>query len=253
MAARFKRQADRTPVWFMHEEGKALADAPRSGVAPDGVTIKPTPTQLADPRCAPDRARIAEGFRQALLDAVQAGSRSPKPPAPAEAVAQLAEIHARLRDPEQEGEVLPQVLAFAAQLFSRVVLFMIRDSEAAAIAQRGLPSAGGPGDASLRSLHLPSRDAAWFRHVLDAREPLRGAPTDEGDHRLAVMLGNEIPPEAWLAPIESGGHVVAVLYGDNLPSRAPIGDTAALEVVLSSAGIALDRAVLERALEDTAG
>ena len=44
--------------------------------------------------------------------------------------------------------------------------------------------------------------------------------------------------------------MVAVLYADNLPSGAPIGDTSALEVVLHEAGLALDRAVLERALAE---
>ena len=56
--------------------------------------------------------------------------------------------------------------------------------------------------------------------------------------------------EAYVAPIESGERVVAVLYADNLPSGAPIGDTSALEVVLHEAGLALERAVLERALAE---
>jgi hypothetical protein len=42
--------------------------------------------------------------------------------------------------------------------------------------------------------------------------------------------------------------VVAILYGDDLPGGAGPCDTSALEVVLHHAGLALDRAVLERAL-----
>ena len=53
-----------------------------------------------------------------------------------------------------------------------------------------------------------------------------------------------------MAPIESGERVVALLYADNLPGDAPLGDTGALEVVLHEAGLALDRAVLERALAE---
>jgi len=53
-----------------------------------------------------------------------------------------------------------------------------------------------------------------------------------------------------VAPIESGDRVVALLYADNLPAEQPIGDSSALEVVLHEAGLALDRAVLERALAE---
>ena len=82
---------------------------------------------------------------------------------------------------------------------------------------------------------------------------MRAAPSDDGDRRLAALLGARAPREAYVAPIESGDRVVGVLYGDNLPADAPIGDTSALEVVLHEAGLALDRAVLERALAEADG
>jgi hypothetical protein len=66
-----------------------------------------------------------------------------------------------------------------------------------------------------------------------------------------VLLGNEIPGEAYVAPIVTGERVVALLYADNLPTRAAILDTGSLEVLLHAAGIALDRAVLERTLAET--
>ena len=39
-------------------------------------------------------------------------------------------------------------------------------------------------------------------------------------------------------------------WADNLPGGLPLSDTSALEVVLHHAGLALDRAVLERALAE---
>jgi hypothetical protein len=75
---------------------------------------------------------------------------------------------------------------------------------------------------------------------------LRRRPTDR-DHRLAVLLGNEIS-EVFVAPIVTGDRVAALLYADNLPGQEPIGDTGALEVLLEAAGIALDRALIERTL-----
>jgi hypothetical protein len=55
-----------------------------------------------------------------------------------------------------------------------------------------------------------------------------------------------------VAPIESNQQVVAVVYGDNLPDAAPIGETISLEIVLHEAGLALERALLERALAEAA-
>jgi hypothetical protein len=162
----------------------------------------------------------------------------------------LKEVSARIRDPASRGDLLAQVLGFAAHHFSRVAMFMVRDDRAVGLAQSGLPRAGGPGDAALRQVELPWDEPGWFRAVLRSRAPVRGAPLDAGDRRLAVLLGNAIPEEAYVAPIESGGDVVALLYADNLPGGEPFGDTAALEVVLHEAGLALDRAVLERTLEE---
>lgn len=67
---------------------------------------------------------------------------------------------------------------------------------------------------------------------------------------LVMALGDRAPAHFYLAPIESGGRVVAVIYGDDLPGESGPNDTSALEVVLHHAGLALDRAALERALAE---
>ena len=140
-------------------------------------------------------------------------------------LARLRRASARLRDPASRGDVLSLVLRFAAETFSRVAMFMVRDDQAVGIAQLGLPKAGGPDDAAIGEVVLPAREPAWFRRVIDGRNPLASAPDDDGDQRLAVLLGNALPREAYVAPIESGERVVALLYADNLPGDGPLGDT----------------------------
>ncbi len=250
---RLKLQAPRMPVFLARRAG----DPAEPGGA-DGVLDKPTPTQLADPRCAAERARAAEVLRGALREHL---ARAPERPAGAvrrgelspDTLARLRSASERLRDPASGGDVLSLALRFAAETFSRVAVFMVRDEQVLGLAQIGLPKAGGPGDAGIGEVTLPHRESAWFRRVIDRRSPARAAPEDEGDQRLAVLLGNAIPAEAYVAPIESGERVVALLYADNLPAGEPIGDTAALEIVLHEAGLALDRAVLERALAEAEG
>jgi hypothetical protein len=242
------------PVLLARREGD-----PAFEVGADGSLEKPTATQLADPRCAGDRQRLALGLRTALAETLARGAAPPRESPPPgggmspEMLGRLRAASARLRDPASRGDVLSLALRFAAETFARVAIFMLRDDQVLGLAQIGLPKAGGPGDASIGEVVLPHREPSWFRRVLDTRNPLRGAPEDEGDQRLAVLLGNAIPTEAYVAPIESGEHVVALLYADNLPGGDPIGDTTALEVVLHEAGLALDRAVLERALAEAEG
>jgi hypothetical protein len=252
---RLKAHAQRMPIVLLAEPG---ADPPSGRLnvhRPDAIAEKPTASHLADPRCLPLRTEYVESLHEVLL--AVAGERdtansssSPAHSLSPDSLSRLKEVSARMRDSASKGEVLPQVLQFASETLSRVAMFMIRDDTAQGIAQVGLPKAGGPDEHGLREVTLPHREPAWFRRVFDTRVPVRAAPSDDGDQRLAVLLGNAIPEEAYVAPIESGEHVVALLYADNLPGGEPIGDTSALEVVLHEAGLALDRAWMERALEE---
>jgi hypothetical protein len=242
------------PIVLLAEPGagplRARVDAPRPGA----IAEKPTATHLADPRCLSLRAEYVANLRDLLLAHTRgrdtaAPRSSPTDSLSSDSLSRLEGVSARMRDAASTGEVLAQVLQFASETLSRVAMFMIRDDTAQGIAQVGLPKAGGPNERGLREVTLPHREPAWFRGVFDSRGPVRAAPSDDGDQRLAVLLGNAIPEEAYVAPIESGEQVIALLYADNLPSGAPIGDTSALEVALREAGLALHRGCLERALE----
>jgi hypothetical protein len=258
IAARLKRQAPAMHVLLLCDESPL---SPQRRTRADGVVPRPPAALLADPRSGRERSRIATLLVETLTRlAARSHTERQRPhaepvPGPEEKAAleepslatadgllQLGETSARIR----EGAVLVQVLGFAAQRFARVALFGVRGDRAVGVAQLGLGRAGGPDDEGIRELSLSSREPAWFRRAIDERRPLRSAPSDNGDHRLAVLLGNEIPAEAYVAPILAGERVAVLLYADNLPSGDPIGDTVRLEVLLDAAGIALDRARIER-------
>jgi hypothetical protein len=251
---RLKAHARQMPIVMLVEPGADPISDRGKAPPPDGIAEKPTASHLADPRCLPLRTEYVAGLRDVLVacscQRSAATSRASPGSLSPDTLARLKEVSARMRDSSSRGRVLPQVLQFASETFSRVAMFMIRDDTAQGIAQVGLPKAGGPDQRGLREVTLPHREPAWFRRVFDSRTPGRAAPSDDGDQRLAVLLGNAIPEEAYVAPIESGEHVVALLYADNLPGGKPIGDTSALEVVLHEAGLALDRAWMKRALEE---
>jgi|GEM_PF-797433 len=247
---RLKAQAPRTPVLALVQPGAGDATPPRV----DGTIEGPRAAAHANPRLAPELEAAGRRLVQALRAwSGRAGPRRPARDPLAGAspdVGRLKVASARLRDPASRGEVLPLVMRFAAESFARVAIFLLRDDVAAGMAQIGLGRAGGPDDDALQRIALPAADSAWLRRVCESRAPVQGPPSDPGDLVLARALGTRAPAEAYLAPLLSGDRVVAVLYADNLPAEAPIGDTSALEVVLHEAGLALDRAVLERALAE---
>jgi len=192
--------------------------------------------------------RLREGL--APWAGTSAAGAPQMPPGPKrEDLGELKEVSARLRDPSTQGEVLSVVLDFAAGCFSRVAIFVIRDELAAGLVQRGMARAGGPGDEELGAIEFDAEALPeLFRTVLERRASVRSSMEKANDHRLAMLIGARSPSEAYAAPIESGGCVVALLYADNLPDEQPLADTTGLEITLHEAGLALDRALLERTL-----
>ena len=259
LLGRMRAQAPRMPIVALHEEGREL---PAGVDAADALVTRPPLAVLVDPPPPETRAAGAElgaAMRpwafptEGVVAPPQARAKRRPPPrnqqAMETALRALEEVSERLRDPSTRGEVLNLVLDFTARRFRRVAMFMVRDDEAVGIAQRGLPSGGGPNTETFCALRVPLLEPAWFRGVLERGESLRAGPSDEGDRRLAARLGSRAPLEAFVAPIESGGRVAALVYADNLPDTSAIGDTTIVAIVLHEAGMALDRAVLERALE----
>src|SRR5208337_3170359 len=210
---RIKAQSPKTPVLLLLEAevGGGPKAVGRTGGA-DAITLRPSAGQLANPRLAEAVAEAARRLEQAIGHwALRAtGGVEARGPRSAD-VQRLRKASERLRQPSSRGEVLPLVMRFAAESFSRVAMFMLRDDLAVGIAQIGLSSAGGPDDAALQRVRVAAADSAWLRAVCERRAPVRGAPSNDGDRRLAQLLGESPAIEAYVAPIESGERVVAVL------------------------------------------
>lgn len=256
IAARLRAQVPRLPLVVVASAGLAVSPVNERAI-PDAVATRPSLSVIADERAREKREGLGTELRDAALRALRRPPTS-RPPIPSprelgDPMRSLRECSARLREPASPGEVLRIVLEFAGRHFDRAAIFWLRDGEAQAMAQAGLASAGGPDDAALRELCLSIDEPGCFRKVCASRAPLRIAPEQPGDLALVARLGPATPGELYLAPIESGGEVAALLYADNAATLRPLGDTNALEVLLHEAGLALDRAVLERALEDVEG
>jgi hypothetical protein len=253
--ARLKSQSPKIRALWIHEEGGAAV----RGAPADGAVTRPPHRQLTLGGTTPEQLeQLAGAFAASVrAEVARIGSETKEPVQrrerrkggiPRDVLERLRDATRALTEASSRGDVLPLVIRFAAETFSRVAMFMVRDGVAAGMAQHGLDRCGGPDDDMLRGVRVQTDSSAWMRSVLASRKSVQGSPDDAGDRELLSLLGNRVPPSAYLAPIESAGQVIAFLYGDNLPDEEPIGDTSGLEVVMHHAGLALDRAALERAL-----
>jgi hypothetical protein len=251
---------------FLVQSGDELAPT-RIGAA-NGLLQRPADYQLANRRAWNKLDSAGEALRDGLRNGVMEGTPAKPASRPsatgarasdalgdlssAASLLRLKQMSDRLRDPSVRGEFLSLILEFAAESFSRVAIFMVRDDVAVGMAEAGLSLADGPSGDAFREISIPADEPAWFRAVLEHREGIKAPPGNTGDRDLAALLGSQAPREAYVAPIESSHRVVALVYIDNLPGGEPIGETTSLEIVLHEAGLALERALLERALADAA-
>lgn len=155
-----------------------------------------------------------------------------------------------LNNPSLGGGIILLVLRFASELMNRAVIFLVKEREIVGLGQFGIESSGGNADVRVRAMKIPRSEASVFRKVLEEMVPAIIQPGDGfWDDYLRDKLGEGSPEEIFLGPIVSEGKVVAIIYGDNLPEQKAIGDTESLEIFLSQAGLAMEKALLERRLK----
>lgn len=260
---RLRGQAPRMPIlWLVAQDEADDAMLPVS--LPKGV--HPARATLPSENPEADDANLAQGLIAALIEATRArnpsGSaraRTPESTVPP-TTANVPAAHADLERLEREtralseasnrGEILPVVMRFASEMFARIAVFMVRGDVICGMAQSGIESSGGPTDVEMRALRFDRSESSWFREVIETGRSVRAPVRDAGDARLCELIGGNPEREIYVAPILSSENVVAILYGDNGSRSRELPESSGLEVVLQHAGLALDRAALERALAE---
>jgi CheY-like chemotaxis protein len=234
--------------------------------------MKPRKAELADPE-------VVEAFGRALTDGLQRavtgdvggewndkinlgdeirlemgeeGSGLSSPVVQSTGLALLRGMLEELNDPALGGGIILLVLRFASEFMNRAVVFIVKKDEICGLGQFGITDANGaPADSQVRSIRIPRSADCFFSHVIDDQLPARMPFVDsEWNRHLVEHLGGSLPVEVFAGPLVSEGKVVALLYGDNLPESTPIGDTDSLEIFLSQAGLAMEKALLQRRLKE---
>jgi CheY-like chemotaxis protein len=242
--------------------------------APPAETAAPPPAAAADaPRETPDAHAPPEGWADSVIDIGFAIRQAAGPDALSEpyaptrtaasALETLKSMLCELSNPGASDEVTLLVLRFAAEVMNRGVLFMVKDGEAIGLGGFGLDigpgAAGAPRPAftrgsALRRIRIPLDAPSVLRDVIAKRSVLRGPlEASAGNALLLDALGGAEPGDGFAAPVCVGEKVIAVLYGDNVPESRPVIETEALEIFLTQAGLALEKAMLERRLRELRG
>ena len=164
-------------------------------------------------------------------------------------ISALKALTQELRFPNSTSEITLLILRFASDIFQRGVLFMIGDEEMAGLGQFGLDIEKA--DEKIREIILSYNESPFLKDIIDSARSYKGQLNrDAVTEALIRETGGIWPLEVALFPIIAEGKVVALLYCDNASTGEAFGESEGLEIFISQAGLALEKSLLQRRLQD---
>ncbi|MDT8317474.1 MAG: DUF4388 domain-containing protein [bacterium] len=166
-------------------------------------------------------------------------------------ISMLRAMIEELNSPEGGKQITLLTLRFASELMNRSVIFLVKPDAFEGLGQFGIDIEGASADMRVRSMKLGKYVPSILKDVLDTqRSIIKRMEDTEGNRYIIDNLGGKIPLESLAAPIIASGKVAVILYCDNIPEEKPIGDASALDIFLMQAGVAMERALLERKVQE---
>lgn len=152
-----------------------------------------------------------------------------------------------LRFPTATSEITLLILRYASDVVNRGIIFMVKKTEIVGLGQFGIEIKGESPDQRVRNIRIPIGEQSVFSKVLETRQTYKGGLEDnKWNDYLINEIGGANPLGVFVIPLICEGRIIAVLYGDNLPEMKPIGDIEGLEIFINQAGLAMEKALLER-------
>ena len=180
------------------------------------------------------------------------GSMGEAPPS-SPGISMLRSMIEELNSPEGGKQITLLTLRFASELMNRSVIFLAKADAFEGLGQFGIEIEGEAAEKRVRSMKLGKDVPSILKDVLDTqRSVIKRMEETEGNRYIIERLGGQVPSESFAAPIIASGKVAVILYCDNMPEETGIGDAASLDIFLMQAGVAMERALLERRVQEMA-
>lgn len=159
-------------------------------------------------------------------------------------IALLRDSVAELDEQRTQAEVLNALVARAANFAPRVVLFVVKGSNALAWAARGLDesaSSGATGSNSIRGLSIQLQSDTVLRAALNSQQTFYGSPDQQTENNLIFnRLGNVQPQRVLAVPLRVRGKSAAVIYADSADNGEDATNVEAIELLVHTAGMVVE-------------
>jgi len=210
-------------------------DAPRPAQAPSGSPLSKAPL--------PHHVSY-EPARQEFRTRIEKEE-------PRREITALKSMFDELRFPTATAEVTLLILRYASEVVNRAVLFMVKKDEVRGLGQFGIELKGQSADQTVRNIKVPLDQPSLFLTVIEGRRTYVG-PLETNAMNSYVMneLGGATPDAVMAIPLVVDNKVALIVYGDNLPEHRPVRGEDTLEIFMSQAGMALEKALLEKRLAE---
>ncbi|MBI4823264.1 MAG: DUF4388 domain-containing protein [Nitrospirae bacterium] len=164
-------------------------------------------------------------------------------------ISSLKALTQELRFPNSTSEITLLILRFASDIFQRGVLFTVGERDIRGLGQFGLDMEEA--DKKIRHIIFPYNKSPFLSGIIREGRSYKGAiEKDLVVELIFTELGEEWPQKAAFFPIIANEKVVALLYCDNQSSGEELAEAEGLEIFVSQAGLALEKAILHRRLKE---
>jgi hypothetical protein len=255
---------------YLLMEGTRILDEKRKDqkkkTPPSQPSSKPSPAPKATPavrRAAPEvpmapkpapaqSLRPAPVVRASYEPAKEEFRAKIETEEPSKQITTLKSMFDELRFPTATAEVTLLILRYASEVVNRAILFMVKKDEVRGLGQFGIELASGASpDKVVRNIRIPLSEPSQFRNVVESRRTYLG-PLDASEQNSYFVneTGGLKPDTVLVIPLIVDGKIALIVYGDNLPEQKPIRGVETLEIFMNQAGMALEKALLERKLAE---